>query len=194
LFYQVEKPSKLVQFTSEQVKIAEDINNLTKKIIPEIQEIYSGLLNKPQVKYFSSPKEILSIYEDQISVEKSYEMLSITTTDSIDSLLPEKFYENFRKKKAKIGITTRVLLTESLKNRSYVKEIYASLPKSIWPVVKYIPAPIESFGSEITIYGTNKVSITNFEKKSPIGIIIEDVVLHKVMRMVFDLAWIGAKK
>ena len=193
-FYQIEKPQKLSQLANDQVKAAMETSEYVKKIIPEIEETYLKITNRPRIRYFADTQGILSIYEEQTADQKPYEMLSITTTNAIDALLPDKFYEEFRKKKARLGITTRVLLTDSKVNQEYVKTIYANLPEKIWPVIKFVPAPIETFGSEITIYGEDKVSITNFQKQNPIGVVIEDQTLNKVMRMVFDLAWKGADK
>jgi sugar-specific transcriptional regulator TrmB len=193
-YYQIEKPQKLSQLANDQVKKALETSEYIKKIIPEIEETYLKIPNRPRIRYFADTQGILSIYEEQTAVEKPYEMLSITTTNAIDVLLPEKFYEEFRKKKAKIGITTRVILTDSEINQEYVKTIYSNLPEKIWPVVRLVPPPVQTYGSEITIYGEDKVSIINFQKESPIGVVIEDQSLHMIMRMVFDLAWKGAAK
>ena len=193
-YYQIEKPQKLSQLANEQVKKAFEISEYTKKILPEIEENYLKVSDRPRVRYFADTQGILSIYEEQTAVEKPYEMLSITTTNAINALLPDKFYEEFRKKKAKIGITTRVILTDSEVNQEYVKTIYANLPEKIWPVIRFVPPPVDTFGSEITIYGEDKVSIANFQKSNPTGVIIEDKALHVIMRMIFDLAWKGAAK
>jgi sugar-specific transcriptional regulator TrmB len=192
-FYQIEKPQKLSQLANDQVKRAMETSEYIKGIIPEIEETYLKITNRPRIRYFADTPGIHSIYEEQTADDlKPYEMLSITTTNSIDVLLPEKFYEEFRRRKARLGITTRVLLTDSEVNQEYVKTIYKNLPEKIWPVIRFVPPPIQTYGSEITIYGDNKVSIINFQKENPIGVVIEDEALHKIMRMVFDLAWKGA--
>lgn len=47
------------------------------------------------------------------------------------------------------------------------------------------------YEAEITIYGVNKVSITKLGTQNIIGVIIEDMVVHNMMKMIFELCWSG---
>jgi hypothetical protein len=39
------------------------------------------------------------------------------------------------------------------------------------------------------VYGTNKVSITKLGNQNMIGVIIEDKIIHDMMKMIFELSW-----
>jgi len=43
--------------------------------------------------------------------------------------------------------------------------------------------------AEITIYGDKKVAMTKFGNENIIGVIIEDKIIHDMMKMIFELAW-----
>ena len=60
--------------------------------------------------------------------------------------------------------------------------------------MRTIPKEDFPWKGDITIYGINKVSIINFSEKQLSGIIIESETIHQMMRMIFELAWKGAKK
>jgi hypothetical protein len=67
--------------------------------------------------------------------------------------------------------------------------MYADLHKSITPKVRYMPANMFPYRAEITIYGTNRVSIVNLDKENFSGVIIEDETIHGLMSMIFELSW-----
>ena len=58
--------------------------------------------------------------------------------------------------------------------------------------MKFIPAEKFPYNCEITIYGKNNVSIINFQKDVLVGVIIEEKTIADMMRMIFELAWMGA--
>ncbi len=107
--------------------------------------------------------------------------------------LPESFFKEYIKKKEKIGISARGILPDTERDRSYNELTYKSIKPNIIPVLRYIPHEMFPFKGEITIYGENKVSIAKLGDKNLIGVIIEDEVIHGMMKMIFDLGWQSAK-
>jgi hypothetical protein len=67
-----------------------------------------------------------------------------------------------------------------------------------FPVIRRIPAKLFPFDGEITMYGTNRVSIFKLNKdsidKQVIGVVIEDEMIHGMMKMIFELSWAGVEK
>ena len=62
------------------------------------------------------------------------------------------------------------------------------------PIARYVPREIFPFSGEIVIYGSNKVLIVKFDERAPIAVIIEDEMIHNMMRMIFELSWTQAKQ
>ncbi|TSC77770.1 MAG: Transcriptional regulator, TrmB [Parcubacteria group bacterium Gr01-1014_29] len=192
LYYQVERPSKLLRYAQYQVDNANDIYDNVKRIYPEIQGLYSLLPDKPKVLYFEGVDGIMSVYDDHISQGKKYEMLWFTNTKDIIRFFPKNYFKKYRQAKEKIGITTRGILPDDEYSKKQLKEAYADVSNKIKPVVRTIPKEKFLFKGEITIYGDNKISITDVEEDHMMGLIIENNRLHQMMRMVFELAWKGA--
>jgi hypothetical protein len=82
---------------------------------------------------------------------------------------------------------------DSTTDKTYTERVYKGIKKNIWLKLRYIPKDQFPFNGEITIYGTDRVSIFNFDEKHLVGIIIEDKAIHDMMVRIFELAWKGAK-
>ena len=194
IFYQVEKPEKLLRYAKSQVTLAQDRVEKTEKLIPDFEGLYSAFTNKPKILYFEGLDGILSIYEDQVSGTKKYEMLAFSNASELENIFPAKFFENYRRSKEKIGITTRGIIPDTEKDKTFVPRLYEGFKSEIIPKAKYVPAAEFSFKGEITIYSDNKVSIVNLNKEQLTGLIIEDETIHNMMKMIFELSWKGIKE
>lgn len=192
IFYQVEKPEKLLRYAKSRVNLAQDHLELVQKMLPDFEGMYSMFSNKPKILYFEGIDGILSIYTDHISVDKKYEMLAMANAAELEKTFPEKFFENYRRTKEKIGITTRGIITQSDQNNTFVDRMYAGFKKEIVPQVKLISVADFAFKGELTIYGTNKVSIVNLTQEHLTGLIIEDETIYNMMKVIFELSWKGA--
>jgi predicted transcriptional regulator len=193
IYYQVEKPNKLMRYAKSRVSVVQDAYDHLEEIYPEIEGLFSLLPNKPKVLYFEGKESVLSIYEDHVSGKKSYEMLGFAFIPKVLEFFDEAYFVEYRRKKAQLGITSRGIFPAGSESESYADNIYGDSPKHIRPSVRYIPKEQFPFAGEITIYGDNKVSIINLDKHGLMGVIFEDKTFHEMMRAIFELAWKGSK-
>ncbi len=189
IFYQVEKPAKLVANAKTQISLAEERLEKTQTLVPDIEGLYAALANQPKVRYFDGAEGMIEIYKDMLEVEKKYEMLAFSNAAQLEQVFPAKFFEQFRRTKEKLGITTRGIIPDTDADRSYNEKFFAGYKPEIVPRFRYIPAKEFPFKGEITMYGENKVSIVNLNKEHLTGIIIEDETIYKMMRLIFELSW-----
>lgn len=190
--YQAERPSKLVHYAKNKILIAEDGYEQAKKLLPEIEGLYSLTPQKPKVRFFDGVDGVKAVFSDHIAAQKKYEMLAYSNVEDLMKFLPPQFVQHYVKSKEKLEITTRAIFPKSEFNTSYNKRIYRGRNKKIFIKTKFITPEIFPYKGEITIYDNNKVSIINFHEKGLIGVIIEDQTIAGMMRMVFELAWSGA--
>lgn len=120
-------------------------------------------------------------------------MLGFAHSAEIIKFLPGEYFKRYRLAKAKLGITTRGILPDDEHSRKLHKEIYADVAARVRPVFRLIPKEQFPFKGEITIYGSDKVSIADLEKDHLVGLIIENARFHQMMRMIFELSWKGAE-
>lgn len=193
LFYQVEEPKSLARYASSQITIAERQLDEAKRLLPSLEGLYSLSPNKPVVKFFEGQEGALAVYQTHVDVSDKYEMLSVSNTGDLLNFLPEKFRNDYIKKKEKLGITTRAILPDTELDTKYSETIYAKFDKKIWPKLRHVSKDKFPFKSDMTIYDKNKVSFVNFNEPQFAGTIIEDQVIHDMMVMIFELAWQSAK-
>lgn len=189
IFYQIEKPEKVLRFSQSKIRQAEDSAEEIKKVLPEIEGLFNSGENRPKITYFDNVEGLLSIYTDMITNQKPYEMLAFSTAGELIDFVPVKFFADFVKAKEKLGITTRGIVPDTEKDRKYNEVIFKNIYKEFWPQMKFIPKEKFPSSSEITIYGTNKISIINFAKNKLTGVIVEDQSIHDMMKTIFELAW-----
>lgn len=191
LFYQIEKPQKLVRYNESKIRMAEESLDVVKNILPDIENLYSSFEDKPKITYYEKEEGILQIYEDHISVKRPYEMVAWANAHELIGLLPKDFFDHYVKTKERIGITTRGILPDTPDNRAFNGIRYMGIDDKLVPKLRYVSRenfPATHLG-EITIYGDKKVSIVNFAKDKMIGTVIEDASIHKIMKMIFELSW-----
>jgi predicted transcriptional regulator len=193
LYYQAERPAKLLRYARHQVDAAGDAYESVQKIFPELEGIYSLIPNKPRILYFEGSEGVLSIYEDHVTEQKPYEMLGIANTNEVLKFLGDTYFKKYRKMKERIGITTRGILPTGKESERYATDIYGDVSEKTRPRIRFLPKENFPFKGEITVYGTNKVSVMNLDEKYATGIVIEDETFHGLMRTIFDLAWKGSQ-
>jgi len=193
-FYTIENPKRLLRFSERSIIRAQENNEKLKEFLPELEGLYGGVTNKPIVSHFEGADGVMEIYEDHISTQKKYEMLGFVNIAELMRFLPQKKYREYAQKKERFGITSRGIIPDTSEDRAYEKLIYKSVKQKILPQVRFVLKEEFPWKGDITIYGTNKVSIINFSEQQVAGIIIESETIHKMMRMIFELAWKGALK
>ena len=189
LFYQIENPEKLVRYAKTQADMADAAYKKTRELIPELEGIFSMNPNKPIIRYFSNSDGIISIYEEMVSKNRKYEMLSFSHGQAFKNYLPAKDIFRFTKSKERIGITTRAIVPDTLENRSYNEEVFKGLKKDVWPNIRFVPQEVFPFEAEMTLYDENKLAITKLTGEKLIGVVIEDKLIHDMFKMIFELLW-----
>lgn len=193
LCYQAEPPSKLVGYAKTKIRLAEDGLEHAKKMLPELEGLFSVLPQKPKVRFFDGIDGVKAVYSDHIAEAKPYEMLDFSNVEELMKLLPPQFVQHYVKQKEKIGVITRGIFPETKFSEKYNCTVYRGIQKKFLVTTRYIPAEKFPYKGEVAVYGQNKVSIINFHENALIAIIIEDKMIADMMRMIFELAWVGAK-
>jgi sugar-specific transcriptional regulator TrmB len=193
LFYQIDKPTKLIKYSNTRIQLAKENLERTERILPDIESLFSMIGNKPKVLFFEGTDTVLSICNDMVSGEGNYEMMAFSNAKKFKNFLVKNELRDFIKAKERLNISTRAIAPNTNEDKSYNDDVFKGIKKELWPKLKYISEDKFPYEAEITIYGTNKVSITKLGGPNIIGVIIEDKIIHDMMRMVFELSWGNAE-
>jgi len=188
LYYQIEKPEKLLRFARDQAEMAREAYDKTRDLIPELEGIFASNPHKPIIRYFQDADGIASIYEDMVA-EKKYEMLSFSHGEAFKNYLAPKALHKFVQAKERNGITTRAIVPDTDQNRIYNSTVFRGIRKDIWPNIRFVDRDVFPFEAEITLYGISKIAITKLRGERLVGIVIDDKMIHDMFRMIFEIMW-----
>mgnify|MGYP001585177207 FL=1 len=190
-FYSIENPQRLLHLSERVIVRGQEQHQKLQEILPDLEGLYAGVTDKPKVSYFEGIEGVMEIYGDHLATNKKYEMVGFVNVAELMRFLPQKKYHDYIQAKEQLGITTRGIIPETPEDREYEKTAYKGVKKSTLPKIRSISKDAFPWKGDITIYGTNKVSIVSFGGQNLIGIIIESDTIHQMMRMIFELAWKG---
>jgi sugar-specific transcriptional regulator TrmB len=193
IFYQIDKPHKLTQYSNVQIQKAKEGLEKTEQILPDIEELFSQMASRPKVLFFEGPETVASICSDMTSSKGDYEMIAFSNANKFKDVMTPAQIKDFVRAKERLNITTRGILPDTAKNRSYSDNIFDGIKEKYWPKMRFVAAEKFPYEAEITVYADNKVSITKLGGENIIGVIIEDKIIHDMMKMVFELAWVSAE-
>jgi len=188
LYYQIEKPEKLLRYAKDHAEIARESYERTRELIPELEGIFAANPHKTIIRYFENAEGITSIYEDMVA-EKKYEMLSFSHGEAFKNYLPPNALRKFVQAKEQNEITTRAIVPDTEENRKYNETVFKGIKNSVWPVIRYIPKEVFPFEAEITLYADSKIAITKLRGEKLVGIVIDDKMIHDMFKMIFELLW-----
>ena len=193
LFYYPESPAKFLRAAKMKITLAEDAYEKAKDLLPELEGLFRDSDGKPRVTFYEGKDQVVEAYMKQVEDKKKYELLAFASTDHLQSFLPAKTFREYIKLKEKYGITARGIVPDAPTNKKFLEQTHAGIKKSVMPVARYVPKEMFPFSGEIVMYGSSKILIVKFDEQHPIAVIIEDVMIHNMMRMIFELAWTQAK-
>lgn len=175
LFY-AEPPEKIGKLLEEKQK---KLNEL----LPALNSIYNITGSKPKIRYYEGKDGLIEVYQDTFNYKG--EIVGFLA-ERIIIHLGEKFYNEYQKKRKEAQITHRLIGPDTKEIRE-LKRLSQGDRKR---VVKILPKDKFPFSIEMNIYG-NKIAFMSL--KEEMGIIIESNEIADNMRLLFNLAWNGAK-
>lgn len=182
-----ENPRELEHILTKKIQEIEQNKAELRETMNQLMAIYNTKQGKPVVKYFEGIDglEAMDRYGHNL-LHKNSEMLSMAPVNVIEEEFPE------RRKKAlsdrvKLGIKSRMIYTSN--NGPFSKEKNkAELREGI--LLDKEKFPIDA---TIAVYPEWGIKLFYYGKNNPYGVVIESKELAKNMKVLFDLAWQGAK-
>ncbi len=193
LFYYPESAQKFLRTMKDQIHIAENLYEHAQKLVPEIEGILKLSEGKPRVTFYEGKDEVIKAYVSQIDGKGNFELLAFANTTELKKFMPWKIFRNYIETKEKKKITARGIIPNDAKDLDFIKDTHTGITPKYKPTARYVSKEIFPFKGEIIIYQQNKVQFVKFDDVHPIAVIIEDTMIHDMMKMIFELAWVGAK-
>lgn len=186
-YFVAQSPEHLQHLLDQEDENVKKKKALLMEVMPELKNIISYVGEKPRVTLYEGKNGLREIHEDLINFgRKSGTIDNIAAVDDARELVVFEEMENHWERIAKNNIQVRAILTQSGK--------LEKIPDRLRPYwqERQVDKNKFPFHGEIVIYG-DKVAALSF-KGEILGIIIESKEIAQTMRMLFELAWVGAKE
>lgn len=157
-----------------------------KEMLPEIRALEHSVGDRPNVRFFEGKEGLLEAQFDTLDLPKDEEILAYAASSGLyyeDS----GFAKNYIRARVKRKIHVRAIMPDSPALKTHIADNQKELRQSL-----IVPSNKYPFTNEIDIYG-NKVAILSYTGEL-VAVIIESESIAKTQRMIFELAWLGAKE
>jgi HTH-type transcriptional regulator, sugar sensing transcriptional regulator len=158
-----------------------------KAFIPELKGLEKSKIG-PNVRYFEGRDGLITIMQDTLNQPAGSENLNYLNMKGFWTDKEDAFSKWYVEERVRRKINLRMISPDNEESRWY-----AERDKLQKRQTRIVPTKDFPFESHIEIYG-NKVAIISPIETELIGIIIESEAIAKTQRMIFELAWRGAKK
>ncbi|MFA5131526.1 MAG: helix-turn-helix domain-containing protein [Patescibacteria group bacterium] len=180
--YMAESPENLSKYLNGQVEKQKSIVNEINKMIPDLASLYN-VGDRPKVRFYEGIDGLKQVYEDTLTATEP--IVAYAAFEDMHKTLPNYFPEYY-KRRAEKGISIRGIVPDTPLARERMR-----LGNDEAREVALVPIDKYGFSPEIDIYD-NKIMIASWREK--LGIIIESDEIADVMKKMFELAWIEAKR
>ena len=152
--------------------------------VPELLAMAEKFGTKIKVQFFEGLEGLKKMYNDLLT-SKDEDIHAFLGREYTNPTLRTYFDKEFIPQRVRNKINAKVILSDSKESNEY-KDLHTKNRLTETMVIKYKnPQP----GTEINIYGKNKIAIAMRSPDEMMGIIIHSQKLHDTLLNIFTLIW-----
>lgn len=183
--YVATSPEVILRLADEMATKQENIRKKIHAIVPDMKAIYKGTKKKPLVKVFEGREGLISAFEETLN-NKEKVMRVVSSPMNLGPIMAS-YMPQYMKTRFGLGIKMFGIHPDDSENRKLIlrdpknKDIYA-----------LIPAKDYKFPADLAIY-QDKIGYMSKEEGG-LAIVIESKEIAEVMKSIFDLAFLEARR
>ncbi len=166
-----------LHWIDEQKKQAEEPYSNAKKEISLFMKMVKESSWKPDMVYHEGAEGIKEIYEDMLKTNR--DICAWTDISLIEKALGKTYLKSYITRRVRAGLKSFSILRKNPINILYSKKKQKRETKLVSEL------PIKG---EIRIFG-NKVAVITFNKKHPVGFVLESALIAEMSKTIFHDVW-----
>lgn len=183
--FSVEHPSNIEDYIENRANRLKEAQKELRAVLPGIISTYNLSYHKPGVKVFEGTEGSDLMVRD--SLEANTEIYSYIDPRAVDRYMPAT-NKRYIKERIRRGLKKKIIVSDTTQNRERYRKRDDQLTE-----VRFINYRLPDFASNMQIYD-NKVTFHTLRPESMMGVIIEDPLIAKMQRALFEYVWDTAKK
>ncbi len=192
LYYFIDNTNKLLHFTKQKIKTAEEQHEDAERLVPFFTDLFASDSNRPKFKFFEGTNALEQLQLEILSSETRSEILAFSNIDFFNNQVTSESISAFVRKKERFGLKTREILPDTLENRNYSDQTFLLAKKNFAPKIRFVPSEKYPLEVAITLFGSNKIATIKPVDKGLSIVVIEDEKIYKSLKAIFELAWLQA--
>lgn len=178
--FRLAHPQVIEDYIHNKLKNISDTQREISALLPGVLSTYNLTYHKPGVKYFEGEEAINRIVEDSLTAKT--EIYSYVDSEAIDKYLPN-INKAYKKRRQSLTVKKKIIVADT----PYYRQHFKNIDKSVTEV-RFIKHNLTKFAVNAMMYD-NKISYITMQENSNIGIIIEDPLICKLQRSLFEFNW-----
>ena len=150
--------------------------------IGSLSSKFNLITGKPNVQFFEGEEGIKKVLDDTLRIPKGSVIYSYTDLEAIERYIPE-INRAYGEQREKLEIKKIGFLLDTPRAREIIKKYDSKFSEA-----KFLDLGTNEIETIMQIY-ENKISYITLKEKSMIGIIIEDPLIYKMHKAVFEYFW-----
>lgn len=152
--------------------------------LPSLVSEFNLISGRPGVEYYEGVEGVKKVALD--SLNATSEILQFVDVEAVEKYYKE-INEEYIKERQKLNKKKRIIVTGSDYNKEYFSKLHDKLTDA-----RYINYNMQDFGAMMMIYD-NKISYITLHPEYMMGVIIENPLIAKMQRQLFNYTWITTK-
>lgn len=179
-YFTAEPPERLLSLLDITEKQTEVKRAELERTLPMLREMSAGAGDRPKVRFFEGPEGQKAMQEDFLSV-KDKKIESFINLDKLFETFPQ-IEDEYTKRRIAKGIKSSVIYTRR------AGPLESATDSRKLRTAKFVSSERLPISADIGIYD-DKISLANYSRSRPIGVIIEDKEISNTIRALFYMIW-----
>lgn len=182
--YRLIHPNKLRDLLESKSKELQQAQTSLASSLPRIISDFNLAVGRPGVRFYEGNEGLAKVMEDSLTAQS--EILTYVDAEAVEKYI-KKENDAYVKKRRKLGKKKKILVPDSEFNKKFFQALGSAQTD-----VRYLDFAMPEFSAAMQIYD-DKITYITMQSKKMIGIIIEDELIAKMHKSLFEYNWSTAK-
>lgn len=180
-YFRLEHPNKVQEYIEKREIELDTTKKEIAAIMPNLISTFNLAYHKPGVKYFEGQESFAKMMGDSLTAKEV--IYSYVDPEGVDKYLDPKVNMRYIRDSERLGIKKRILVEDNPENRARYEKL-----DILNTQVRYIGTDLPNFSTTMQIYD-NKITFHTLKPNNVLGIIIEDQLIYRLQRALFEFIW-----
>lgn len=181
MHFRLEHPNTIEEYIERRQNEIQTTKKEVSAMMPSLISTFNLAYHKPGVKYFEGIESFQKMMGDSLKTREV--IYSYVDPRGVDKYLDPKLNMKYIRDSERVGLKKRILVEDNAYNRERYRKL-----NILFTEIRYVKQDLPDFATTMQIYD-NKITFHTLKPNAIIGIIIEDQLIYRLQRSLFEYIW-----